>query len=421
MTQVAAVRNGLTIGRRRVRRSSPIVLLATLVAQMAWLVPSAETAPPRTPRSDSPLLRGIGFRRALAQRVSVAWVNTSTDRLNQHTIRQLAGRSQELWRVAVVLDRRIDPSSELKVEVTNRPVREVIDALARSVGGGTSVVGNAVYIGSTADVRVLRTLVQLRETDLDREIQGANRAARITRLRRESTIRFEDLAEPREVLGQIARKWKIEIDSLDAIPHDLWAGAEFPGVSATEALSLVLIQYGMTFRWIRGGRGIRIVAPRRPVSLSARYRAKGGRVEAARALVRKELAAVSIEPAGPGEVGVRGTWEELQVARSLIERGRRPAGSLTSPRFPPLARRRFTLKVARGRVSDIMKQLGQTGVRFVYDTKALEAAGIRLDRTVALDVQKVTAEEFFDRLFTPLGLEFTVDGVTVRLSVKREQ
>ena len=142
---------------------------------------------------------------------------------------------------------------------------------------------------------------------------------------------------------------------------------------------------------------------------------------AARALVRKELAAVSIEPAGPGEVGVRGTWEELQVARSLIERGRRPAGSLTSPRFPPLARRRFTLKVARGRVSDIMKQLGQTGVRFVYDTKALEAAGIRLDRTVALDVQKVTAEEFFDRLFTPLGLEFTVDGVTVRLSVKREQ
>ena len=68
-----------------------------------------------------------------------------------------------------------------------------------------------------------------------------------------------------------------------------------------------------------------------------------------------------------------------------------------------------------------MKQLGQTGVRFVYDTKALEAAGIRLDRTVALDVQKVTVEEFFDRLFTPLGLEFTVDGVTVRLSVKREQ
>lgn len=420
MTRVGTCRNGSVVGRRGGRCSSLIVLLASLMAPVACLVPSIQAAPPRTTRGDAPLMRGAGFRRALAQRVSVVWVNTSTDRLNQHTIRQLAVRSQELWRVSVVLDRRIDPSSELKVEVTNRPVREVIDSLARPVGGGTSEVGSVVYIGPADDSRVLRTLVQLRESELDREIRGPNRAARVTRLRRESTIRFEDLTEPREVLGQIAQKWKIEIDSLDAVPHDLWAGAEFPGVSATEALSLVLIQYGMTFRWNRTGTGIRIVTPRRPVSLSARYRAKGGRVEAARALVRKELAGVSIEPAGPGEVGVRGTWEDLQVARSLIERGRRPAGSPSPQRFPPLARRRFTLKVARGRVSDIMKQLEQTGVRFVYDAKAVEAAGVRFEQTVALDVQKVTAEKFFGRLFTPLGLKFTVDGVTVRLSVKRK-
>ncbi|HAB11614.1 MAG TPA: hypothetical protein DCE47_07990, partial [Planctomycetaceae bacterium] len=234
------------VGRRGGRCSSLIVLLASLMAPVACLVPSIQAAPPRTTRGDAPLMRGAGFRRALAQRVSVVWVNTSTDRLNQHTIRQLAVRSQELWRVSVVLDRRIDPSSELKVEVTNRPVREVIDSLARPVGGGTSEVGSVVYIGPADDSRVLRTLVQLRESELDREIRGPNRAARVTRLRRESTIRFEDLTEPREVLGQIAQKWKIEIDSLDAVPHDLWAGAEFPGVSATEALSLVLIQYGMT-------------------------------------------------------------------------------------------------------------------------------------------------------------------------------
>ena len=390
-----------------------------MVAPVVGLVPSVQAAPPRTPRADSPLLRGVGFRRALAQRVSVAWVNNSTDRLNQHTIRQLAVRSQELWRVSVVLDRRNAPSTELKVEETTPPVREELESLSRPVGGGASEVGNAVYIGPAGDARVLRTLVQLREMELDREIRGPSRDARVARLRKKSTIRFEDLSEPREVLGQISRKWKIEIDSLDAIPHDLWAGAEFPGVSATEALSLVLIQYGMTFRWNGAGTGIRIVAPRRPVSLSARYRAKGGRVQAARALVRKELARVAMEPAGPGEVGVRGIWEDLQVARSLIERGRRPAGSSSPQRFPPLARRRFTLKVARGRVSDIMRQLEQTGVRFVYDGKAVKAAGVRFDRTVALDVQKVTAEKFFDRLFTPLGLKFSVDGVTVRLSVKR--
>jgi hypothetical protein len=419
VTRVVVCWNGPVFGLREGGGSSLFVLLASMVVPVVGLVPSVPAAPPRPPRADSPLMRGVGFRRALSQRVSVAWVNNSTDRLNQHTIRQLAVRSQELWRVSVVLDRRIDPSSELKVEVTNRPVREVLDSLSRPVGGGISEVGNAVYIGPAGDARVLRTLVQLREMELDREIRGPGRDARVARLRKELTIRFEDLVEPREVLAQISRKWKVEIDSLDAIPHDLWAGAEFPGVSATEALSLVLIQYGMTFRWTGAGTGIRIVAPRRPVSLSARYRAKGGRVQAARALVRKELAGVAMEPAGPGEVGVRGIWEDLQVAKSLIERGRRPAGSSSPQRFPPLARRRFTLKVARGRVSDIMKQLEQTGVRFVYDAKAVKAAGVRFDRTVALDVQKVTAEKFFDRLFTPLGLKFSVDGVTVRLSVKR--
>jgi hypothetical protein len=141
-------------------------------------------------------------------------------------------------------------------------------------------------------------------------------------------------------------------------------------------------------------------------------------VAAATALVRKELAGVTIERSGPGEVGVRGTFEELQVARALIERGRRPAGSQASSRYPPLLRRRFTLKVARARAADIMKQLEQTGVRFEYDAKAFETAGIRIDQTVSLDVRQVTAAVFFERLFGPLGLTVTIDGLTVRMRVK---
>ena len=141
-------------------------------------------------------------------------------------------------------------------------------------------------------------------------------------------------------------------------------------------------------------------------------------MSAATALVRKELPGVRIERAGTGEVGVRGTYEELQVARSLIERGRRPTGSGSRPRYPPLRRRRFTLKVLRVRAADVIKQLEQTGVVFAYDAKALKSAGIRLDQAVSLDVRQVTAAVFFERLFGPLGLAATIDGLKVRLRVK---
>jgi hypothetical protein len=65
-----------------------------------------------------------------------------------------------------------------------------------------------------------------------------------------------------------------------------------------------------------------------------------------------------------------------------------------------------------------MKQLEQTGVKFKYDAKALEAAGIRLDQPVSLDVRQVKASVFFERLFGPLGLTATIDGLTVQLRVK---
>jgi hypothetical protein len=394
----------------------PVILLACLVGVSDSVRGAGMPESPGV-STERPVLSGIRFRQSLSQRVSVSWTNTSTDRLRQHSIRHITRRVQELWRVSILLDRRIDPSSEMEVRASNRPVREVLGLLVEPLGGGISVVGNTVYMGPTQDARVLRTLVHLRNEELKLSVEGRSGASRIARLGRKSTVRFDDLTSPREVLAEIARRWKLEIHSVERIPHDLWAGSQWPRATATEALSLVLIQYGLTFEWTARGQGIRIIGFDRPVSLVGRYRARGGKVSVAVSLVRRELPGVSFERAGSGEVGVRGTWEDLQVARALIERGRRPAGSLASPRYPPLSRRRFTLRVARARAADVMKQLEQTGVRFEYDSKSLKSAGVRFDQPVTLDVREVAAGVFFEKLFGPLGLSVEIDGLTVRLRV----
>ena len=60
----------------------------------------------------------------------------------------------------------------------------------------------------------------------------------------------------------------------------------------------------------------------------------------------------------------------------------------------------------------------ESEVEFLYDAKALEAAGVDLDRAIRLDVKDAGADAFFRAVFVPLGLKFEIDGYTVRLSPK---
>lgn len=368
-------------------------------------------------RSPSPL-SGLRFRQALSQRVSVSWVNTSSDQLRRHTIRYIARRASQLWRVSIVLDRRVDPSRELDIVARNQPVGEVIAEIARRIGAMTSVTGHTVFLGPPEDAGILRTLVALR----DAELQSLATTPRLTDRRRvllkRRTIRFEDLSQPRLVLESIASRWGLTIEGLSRVPHDLWAAAEFPAVTATEALSLVLVQFGLTFTWNKDATAVELVRPSRPVTIVDTWTPRQKKTLRAISLVHRELPGVKVETAAGGDVRVHGTWEQLRVAESLVRFGRRPRTLSVPSRFPPLDRRQFTLKVTRARLADIMDQLEQTGVRFEYDRKQLADAGIRLKQTVAIDVKQVTARVFFKRLFEPAGLDHAIDGLVVRLKPK---
>ena len=58
----------------------------------------------------------------------------------------------------------------------------------------------------------------------------------------------------------------------------------------------------------------------------------------------------------------------------------------------------------------------QAGFAFTYDPEAFSQAGIRLDQRVQLEVKELTAQEVFEKMFPPQGINYKVDGNTVRLS-----
>ena len=66
-------------------------------------------------------------------------------------------------------------------------------------------------------------------------------------------------AEDMGIVEQIAGRYKLKVKDLDRVPHDVWAHATLPSVNSYEALSLVLIQFDLTFQWNNDASTIQIV------------------------------------------------------------------------------------------------------------------------------------------------------------------
>src|SRR5262249_13588918 len=150
--------------------------------------------------------------------------------------------------VAILLDRRIDPTASLRADAGGEMLGDFLERLASGSNSGAVLVGNSVYLGPAAAASKLRTLVALRTQGLS--ARGEIPAGRRGELIRASTVRWENLDSPGDVLTRLAERYQLKIDGLELVPYDLWGGAVLPEASAAEAFSLVLIQFDLTFGWV---------------------------------------------------------------------------------------------------------------------------------------------------------------------------
>lgn len=370
-----------------------------------------------TPAATFEPLTGLRFSGALDARLSGSWVNVE--------FRSLLSRIAESRRVAILLDRRIDPSRVLSFEPVGKSVREALVELADGAEGSLTVVGSMVVIAPPAPAGRLRTLIQLRVDELSAEVgrsKGAEAKSRLFSLAQRNTVRWSDLDTPREILERIAGRWKLSVEGLDNVPHDLWAGAVLPDVNAAEALSLVLNQFDLTFQWTDGAAGIRLVAAPKNASLEKRHSPRSN--TAAKALQMIEEAAlpgVAAEIDGR-EIKVRGTAEQHEAIEALLKPGSKSTIGTASktprpqPGATPLARRTFTLQTQNAPASAVLDKLKQSGLDVRYDAEKLKAAGVNIDKPITLDLNKAPTKELFEAICRPVGAAFAIDGETVTIS-----
>ena len=359
-------------------------------------------------------LTGKPFEAALEQRIGRAWGGQEANSLRD-VVRQIV----DTQRVSILVDRRIDPTQPIELTLPLTPLRDLLSSLAHKVNAEVSVIGNVIYLGPADSAKQLRTLVELRNSELTKRTSGAATGkspwrSRPVSLMKRTSFAWQDLDRPHDLARQVAEKFQIEIDGFDKLPHDLWASASLPQVTATEALSLLLVQFDSTFEFVADRAAIHIVPIPSQVAIERTHSVPANSPVTIE-IVRSQFSTAEIERSGTKLI-VRGTVEQHdEIAAWLKQGGRKPIKPVEAK---PLAKRRFTLNLQNVAVSDLLKAFTDFGVAIAYDQQEFSDAMISLDQKIDINAQDISAEKLFRDHLDRLGIEVSIDGETVRLKPK---
>ncbi|WP_166830058.1 hypothetical protein [Thalassoroseus pseudoceratinae] len=393
-----------------------LVASVMVTASFLWVEPAEVVLNRPLPRRRT----GRDFEQVLRQPVSVSNKFDS--------LRSVLTNLSTAYNVAIVLDRRIDPTKTPTIDLQNQPFEIAIKSIAETIGADAVVVGNTIVIGPLDAIGNLPSLIKQRSSEIPSAEIGISRLRRSELTNRRLTIHWNDLDEPRPLLIATADRFGLKVDNPDRIPHDLWPGNTIPEASASEALSLLLLQFGLTFEWLDRGRTIRLVdvpkvvtteklyLPRDPKHLAIRNRQE--RAETAAKDWQQQIPGLVAEPDGStGRVLVQATAAGHKRLTALLNpETDEPEPNPNIEPAIPLNRRRFLLNVENVPAIAVMKKLEESGVRFTYDKDEMAEAGIDFNQRISINVTNVNANVFLKALFEPLGVAFKYQGTRVTLS-----
>ncbi len=182
-------------------------------------------------------------------------------------------------------------------------------------------------------------------------------------------------------------------------------------------LTLILIQFDLTFEWDSDLQTVRLVPLPEDRSKIVLRRTHRPTTKPSDAISLWKQKVGDLQATEQGEtVAVLARIEQHELIEQMI-RGKGETG-IEKPAEPiPLSRRQFTLTVSGVPASAVMKQLEATGISFDFDAEAFQKAGIDFDQPISMNVRQVGADEFLQELFGPLGLKVRFSGVQVTLEV----
>ena len=339
------------------------------------------------------LLTDRAFEQALAQPIdAVNWKGKS--------LRGSLERITQSQRVAVMLDRRVDPDQLIEFSASRIPLQTMLEQLGRKYEASVCRVGPVIYIGPEKTTRLLPTVVELQREQI-RKLPSL----RQRRLLRATPWRWDRLASPRQLLDELEQHYGVSISGKQSMPHDLWPTTQLPELDFAAKLSLVLAGFHVTFKMSPSGDAVQIVAMPEEASLSRRYAAGASSVSLAEKLGEKFPSATF--RADGRDLLVDGGWEVHDAVKRLLS-----GQPVRPPSRPDEGTKTYTLTVENKPVGGVMQALGrQLGKKVVFDVKVER----RLTKEISLDVKEVTLEQLLTEVASPAALKYEIEGDVIRV------
>jgi hypothetical protein len=322
---------------------------------------------------------GADFQKQLQVVTSVQWQEAEL----RERLENLAG----VHRVAIFLDRRIDPQQKLDFASTGAPLESLLSELAQELNAATARIGPVIYIGPPPTAGAISASAPLRRKEISRQA-GSSRI-------KSQAWSWPELAEPRQLLADLAREHGLSVANPQAIPHDLWPAADLPPLELADRLTLLLAGFHLTFKLPAGGTTLELA----PLPADAEYEqsyAVGGDAAQLAATLKREFPRISLRRDGTRLV-IRGKNADHQriAGRLSGTAGETKASSQDNTRYTLTVRNESAGAV----VSTVAKRLGK-------QLQCSAAVREKLAGKVSFIVRDATLDELMVKTLQPLGLTY---------------
>lgn len=337
---------------------------------------------------------GAALTKALQASVGFTW----SERPLREGLTSLGQNSS----VAMLLDRRVDPSQPITYAVRDMALSDALKELAQAYKLSVGMVGPVVYVGPAGKAGQLQGLATLRKRELP---AGTTRQRWLD----PQPMAWDELAEPRSLAASIAKLADAEVANLDAIPHDVWSAWSGPDVAPVDQLSLVLGQFDLTFELSEDGRTVTVVPAPENSTYEQSYKITGDAAKTVNDLQRI-LPEIKTRRASAGRITVEATAEQHAKIAQLLAGQRTTTKTVTKP-----GKKTYTLTVENQPIGAVVKAVaGELGVEVKADAELAE----KLQQRTSLQVKQLSADDLLHKVLDPVGIEFKLSDDALELHAK---
>ncbi|MFY9251848.1 MAG: hypothetical protein WAO83_00195 [Fuerstiella sp.] len=329
-------------------------------------------------------LAGKQLADALAQRRSIVTSGV--------TLKQTLLTLQRDIRIAVVLDRSIDPSMVPEVSTKYITNEQLIRSLAEACSLQTSIGDRYVFIGMPQKAGRLKTLTEInRQTILS--LRSKLDKAVYLKLSEPLSASWPALSEPQKLIQKAANSVGIRISNPESIPHDLWPEVTLPKLTFSDYATLILNQFDMTFE-IDDQATLAIVLAKSNVRIEQRYRVSSKDKTDINEKWMNAFPDLDVKWSGSTAIVSASIETHEQLEQLRIGKAEKTIDAAS------LRNRKFTMNVPSGTtLKRLLATFEQSGIHIQVEGRTDGELEKLLQQTVEFDVSGSPADEFFLMVF----------------------